>query len=967
MRYGLTIGLFSVMLAAVPASAQTVVYVDMNATGPTHDGTSWCQAYLTLDDALAVAGVDTAIRVADGTYLPSVQSEPGLARTETFQLINEVTLEGGYAGCGADDPDERDVALYETILSGDIGSTGLDTDNSFHVVTGSGTDATAVLDGFTITGGNADRQFLAISGGGMYNFNGSPTLTRCTFSGNSARSGAGMLNYHSSPTLTNCSFSANLAAGEGGGIRNIDSSPTLSNCTFTQNSAQDGCGMHSYRGSPTLTNCIFSRNSAERYGGGMHNSESNPTLVNCTFTDNAATTAGGGIHNRYNSNPTLTNVTFSGNSAFDGGGIYSSRSSPTLTNCTLKENSAVRGGALWNENTSLATLLNCVVWSNTTALGPQIYEELVSTTTVSFSCVEDGWAGVGNIDVDPLLGPDLQLGAGSPCIDAGDNTAVPADMSDLDGDGDVAEPLPLDLGNLPRFFDDPTTVDSGIGIAPIVDMGAYEYAGDCNTNGVEDMADILGGSSTDCNTNSVPDECELGGMADCNGSGISDLCDITSGSSEDCNANVVPDECETGGMSDCNVNGIPDLCDLAAGSSRDCDTNGIPDDCEGYPTGVIYVDDDAVGGLGNGSNWTDAFLELRDALAYVSCADVSEIRVAEGTYEPGLSRTDTFQLINGIALRGGYRGVAGGGDPDDRDVAAFVSVLSGDIGSTGVVSDNSHHVVTGSGTDATAVLDGFTITGGYSRAWGKGAGGGMYNFTGSPTLIDCTFSGNTASANGGGMANYTSSSPTLINCTFRGNVAGYNGGGMLNRDNSSPTLTHCTFVENSTGDKDFSRNGGGMVNWRDSNPTLIDCTFSGNSSSNGGGMYNNDSSPTRTNCTFTENSASKYFGGGMCFKGSRNPTLTNCTFSGNWANRGGGVAARGAINPVLINCTLIGNSADEGGGIYNNSAGSASSTSPTLTNCIVWGNTAATGPQFLDDDPGSVTTASIGPDVVGQI
>ncbi len=93
---------------------------------------------------------------------------------------------------------------------------------------------------------------------------------------------------------------------------------------------------------------------------------------------------------------------------------------------------------------------------------------------------------------------DLHLSAGSPCIDAGDNTAVPPEVTtDLDGN--------------PRFADDPNSPDTGNGAPPIVDLGAYEVEGvDCNRNGVPDHEDIAQGTSQDCNGNGVPDECEVG-------------------------------------------------------------------------------------------------------------------------------------------------------------------------------------------------------------------------------------------------------------------------------------------------------------------------------------------------------------------------------------------------------------------------------------------------------------------------
>ena len=101
---------------------------------------------------------------------------------------------------------------------------------------------------------------------------------------------------------------------------------------------------------------------------------------------------------------------------------------------------------------------------------------------------------------------------------------------------------------------------------------------------------------------------------------------------------------------------------------------------------------------------------------------------------------------------------------------------------------------------------------------------------------------------------------------------------MYNRNASSPTVMNCTFSENSA-----DQFGGGMSNWY-SSPTMTNCTFSENSAGScGGGMYNLASSPTVTNCTFSENSANTK-GGGMYNTSSSMPALTNCIF---WGNSGG--------------------------------------------------------------------------------
>ncbi len=147
---------------------------------------------------------------------------------------------------------------------------------------------------------------------------------------------------------------------------------------------------------------------------------------------------------------------------------------------------------------------------------------------------------------------------------------------------------------------------------------------------------------------------------------------------------------------------------------------------------------------------------------------------------------------------------------------------------------------------------------------------------------------------GGGMRNI-GSSPTVTNCTFSGNWAGSYGGGMWNESNASPTVTNCTFSGNSVGG-----GGGGMCNWTGSNPTVTNCTFSGNSAEFGGGMRNFLSSPTVTNCTFSANTA--VYGGGGMLNESGNPVVTDCDFCVNAPEAIDGVYTDGGGNSLEF-CT----------------------------------------------------------------
>jgi hypothetical protein len=310
---------------------------------------------------------------------------------------------------------------------------------------------------------------VAVFGGGMNNDASSPTVTSCTFSGNSVTVyGGGMYNDGSSLTVTNCTFTGNEAGFGGGMYNDTGSSPTVTGCTFSENTAVlgTGGGMVNSGGSPTVTGCTFSGNAAP-FGGGMYSTLfSNPILTECTFSDNSALFGGGGMYNTVGSSPAVTNGIFARNEAGVGGGMYSTTfSAPTVTNCTFSENFAANGSALaFDDGPSALAMTNCILWD----AAEEIWNNDASALAINHTNVQGGWPGTGNIDADPLFDDpdngDFRLSPGSPCIDAGDNTAVPEDITtDLDGN--------------PRFLEIPETPDTGNGNLPIVDMGAYESLG----------------------------------------------------------------------------------------------------------------------------------------------------------------------------------------------------------------------------------------------------------------------------------------------------------------------------------------------------------------------------------------------------------------------------------------------------------------------------------------------------------
>src|SRR5574341_612915 len=515
--------LTGVLFFSVPrARAASLCYVNVNSPGPTHDGTSWTNAYISLQSALSGC---SQVWVAAGVY------KPGANRTATFNIPPGVAVYGGFAGRESSLSQRNPVANI-TILSGDIDNNDINTDgnnidetpadirgsNSYHVVTMIGTStpvtSSTVLDGFTITGGQANGTSPNDSGGGLYchgeggGHNCSPTLANLHFSGNYALvfGGAVFNNGYmgtSNPTFTNVTFSGNSSGAFGGAVFNGGypgvSSPTFTNVTFSGNYAvQNGGAVYNYgkqgNSNPSFTDVTFYGNAASLYGGAVYSDgdsgHSSASLTRVTFDSNHANLDGGGIYNFGEnsgvSSPTLVNVTFYNNSADGyGGGMYndaenSGTSTATLTNVTFTLNHAGKsgqpggyGGAIiddgYNGGTSSSTLTNVILWGDTASVsGPEIWNSFASSG-IDYSVVQGGCASISgascgghNLSSNPQLsalgnygGPTqtVALLSGSSAIDTGTNSGCPS----------------TDQRGYPRPVD-----GNGDGTA-ICDIGAFEY------------------------------------------------------------------------------------------------------------------------------------------------------------------------------------------------------------------------------------------------------------------------------------------------------------------------------------------------------------------------------------------------------------------------------------------------------------------------------------------------------------
>ena len=257
---------------ALESSSQKIIYVDVNAEGA-NSGLSWKNAYTDLQTALQESTEGTQIWVSKGVYYPDNQSG---SREMSFNLKNKVAIYGGFSGTESNLA-ERNIQRNTTVLSGDLDrNDGSDSsnmqENSYHVVIGSDTNRTAILDGFTITGGNANGdgpigaddmfgRYLYNDGGGLYN----------------RRKG--------SPTIRNCSFIQNCATDVGGAIYNIKgSSPHLINCFFERNYANAGQTIFNRNSSPVVNKCRFRWAIDSQFEKEIRSLlDSNPSFIDCQY------------------------------------------------------------------------------------------------------------------------------------------------------------------------------------------------------------------------------------------------------------------------------------------------------------------------------------------------------------------------------------------------------------------------------------------------------------------------------------------------------------------------------------------------------------------------------------------------------------------------------------------------------------------------------------------------------------
>ncbi len=301
----------------------------------------------------------------------------------------------------------------------------------------------------------------------------------------------------------------------------------------------------------------------------------------------------------------------------------------------------------------------------------------------------------------------------------------------------------------------------------------------------------------------------------------------------------------------------------------------------------VYVKADAIGS-NNGSSWQNAYTNLDSALSLTMSG---EIWVCKGTYKPSKYITDyttykAFLINKPIQLLGGFTGVET--SVNQRDFMNNITILSGDIGTVGDSTDNTHRVLVISGTilNSTTAIDGFTITKAWSITSGKD-GAVYFRYAGSPVFRNCIITGNQGYSGAGIYIEY--SNPTIESNIVVNNVACQGAGIYV--DQGQPIIRNNRIIFNKAAGPSSSQKGGGIYVASYSSPTISN--------------------------NLIENNYAAQNGGGVELNSNYQITIQNNIISNNIASKGGGISVENTNTNIINNLIVNNHSLSIGGGLFD--------------------------------------------------
>jgi predicted outer membrane repeat protein len=959
----------------IPEPLPTIIYVNKSA-GSGGNGESWANAFNDLQPALSHVRSQTCpamyeIWVAKGTYYPTTSTD----REISFKMIPGVVMRGGFAGTETI-ADERDWEKNETILSGNIGTSGDGNDNSYHVIKNyiepapgmQRIDKRTVLDGFIIRDGRADKMGEAI-GGGMYNMYCSPTITNCTFKNNYAGFEGGGMHYMGGEAwVNNCNFINNTSDGNGGGVshdgvktaeyRYCSFTENKANCSIPAKSGGNGGGLYFRACESVLIEYCFIKGNSAIYqhspragnvngtGGGLCALESvDIFLRSSVISGNLSQTSGGDDQSK-------------------GGGIYTDDNTPSeVYQCTVVGNkSGTFGGfRLGNYNPHVG---GSIIWGNSPSEyyfeSGVVVESIIegfTTNLPGFSSIDPMFVEAPDWNQAPTTAGDLHLLPGcSPAKKGIKGMAyapqvfpdIEGTTSPYDGRRDLGayqstDPLTFTIYYQDRDYDGFGNYSYSVASCfPEPPAGYSITSGDCDDSNsmyypgriwYRDSDQDGYGTGEPIEWCDPPNSYEYATRdGDCD----DDDREVTNkiqtwyydmdrdgypgGTQESC---ARPDEYA---LSKEQIR-YPNLEDCDDDNSkinpgRDDICNGIDDNCDGVNdpicSTVMYVNASVSGGNGVGDSWANAISDLQTAISKArgdEFPELQEIWVAKGTYYPDNSDIHRrFSLVKNIVIRGGFMGTESA-LAQRRLGSRSATILDGKIPAEQYPINT---IIRNEEDSHSGTLDGFTIRNARTAL--------VENENCAPTFTNCKFENNTrifATMPGdwkpiGIDNNY--SIITVENCNFYN----LNGAGIRNKSSAGATIN----IKNST----FSDNNIGLENF--SGNAIVDgCTFEENTEdglvnfawnieiknstflkNKRGILMENVQNATISDCSFTDNENEDY--GGGIYSVSSEFNLIGCTFTSNHADKGGGLCLQQS-DITIDGCKFEGNGANYyGGGIY---------------------------------------------------
>ena len=435
-----TIGEYSVKLTAknahyedstIEISLITVfdtdtINVALSGSDLTGDGT-FLNPFKTIQHGIEQASDEDFVLIREGVYYENINFNGKEIRIASHYILNQ---------------DER--FIESTIIDG--------SNNGQVVVIDNFIGANAGLIGLTIQNGFANGDnWPNYEGGGIFMVDSNPIIDHVIIKDNQANyRGGGLYCDNSHPRLTNVTISGNQTLydyGEGAGVYLTQSSPTFKNIEISENRSNDnGGGIYlGYQSEPVFDSTMITSNYARDLGGGLYISSNFPELRNLVVTYNEST-SGGGIYSSFSSN-IISKSVIANNTANDkGGGIYYSGSSanPGLDQITMVNNTAATGGGIYTAFSAKIAIKNSILWDNSPT-------EISGTALISYSDIENGWLGTGNIDASPLFMDsgegDYSLDYRSPCRDSGDPTSTPDSNGTIVDMGAINYDKPIIVGS----------------------------------------------------------------------------------------------------------------------------------------------------------------------------------------------------------------------------------------------------------------------------------------------------------------------------------------------------------------------------------------------------------------------------------------------------------------------------------------------------------------------------------------